>query len=77
MKNDYKLSRGEFVRNTAAIGRKGIKPLEENYRLTLEIGEKGMVAAVDRKELARRLAPLAGPHALCWARPDYNDGITT
>jgi predicted aldo/keto reductase-like oxidoreductase len=61
---------------TAVIGHKGIEPLEENYRLVLEFGEKGMVAAVDRKELERRLAPLAGPHALCWARPDYNDGMT-
>jgi aryl-alcohol dehydrogenase-like predicted oxidoreductase len=62
---------------TAVIGHKGIEPLEENYRLALEFGEKGMVTAVDRKELERRLAPLAGPNALCWARPDYNDGMTT
>jgi len=62
---------------TAVIGHKGIEPLEENYRLALEFGEKGMVANVDRKKLERRLAPLAGPHALCWARPDYNDGIIT
>ena len=63
--------------DTAVIGHNGIEPLEENYRLALEFGEKGMVAAVDRKELERRLAPLAGPHALCWARPDYDDGMTT
>ncbi len=62
---------------TAVIGHNGIEPLEENYRLAMEFGEKGMVAAVDRIELERRLAPLAGPHALCWARPDYNDGMTT
>ena len=60
----------------AVIGHKGIEPLEENYRLAMEFGEKGMVVAVNRKELERRLAPLAGPHALCWARPDYNDGMT-
>ena len=63
--------------DTAVIGHNGIEPLEENFRLALEFGEKGMVAAVDRKELERRLAPLAGPHALCWARPDYDDGMTT
>ena len=62
---------------TAVIGHKGIEPLEENFRLALEFGEKGMVATVDREELERRLAPLAGPHALCWARPDYDDGMTT
>ncbi|MCP4257207.1 MAG: aldo/keto reductase [Planctomycetes bacterium] len=61
---------------TAVIGHNGIEPLEENYRLAMEFGEKGMVAAVDRIELERWLAPLAGPHALCWARPDYNDGMT-
>ena len=62
---------------TAVIGHNGIEPLEENYRLALEFGEKGMVATVDRKELEGRLASLAGPHALCWARPDYDDGMTT
>ena len=62
---------------TAVIGHNGIEPLEENYRLAMEFGEKGMVAALDREELEKRLAPLAGPHALCWARPDYNDGMTT
>jgi len=62
---------------TAVIGHNGIEPLEENYRLAMEFGEKGKVASVDRKELETRLAPLAGPHALCWARPDYNDGMTT
>jgi predicted aldo/keto reductase-like oxidoreductase len=62
---------------TAVIGHNGIEPLEENYRLALEFGEKGKVAVLDREELERRLAPLAGPHALCWARPDYDDGMTT
>ncbi len=31
-------------------------------------------AALDRQGLEMRLAYLAGPHALCWARPGYRDG---
>jgi hypothetical protein len=30
--------------------------------------------AFDRRGLEMRLAHLAGPHALCWARPGYRDG---
>jgi hypothetical protein len=111
MKNDYELSRREFVRNFAVglaistvgatsscsqmsgvsqrpklpmrtLGRTGLPVTILTYGggsqfTAMDDGEKGMVATVDRKELERRLAPLAGPHALCWARPDYDDGMTT
>lgn len=60
---------------SAIIGHFGMEPLEENYRLAAEFGRNGSVSTVTAQELETRLRPLAGPHALCWARPDYRDGI--
>jgi aryl-alcohol dehydrogenase-like predicted oxidoreductase len=58
---------------TAVVGHYGMQVLEENVRLAREFGEAPR--APDRTALERRLAPLAGPHRLCWARPDYFDGM--
>jgi hypothetical protein len=57
---------------SAVIGHYGMDILEENVRLAKEFGVSGK-AAVDHRGLENRLAHLAGPHALCWARPEYRD----
>lgn len=61
--------------STGVIGHVGMEPLEQNHGLALEFGRTGSISQVSTQELETRLAPLAGPHALCWARPDYNDGM--
>ncbi len=58
---------------TALIGYHGSQPLTENIQLAQEFGNTKL-AGVDRKVLESRLAGLAGPHALSWARPGYRDG---
>jgi aryl-alcohol dehydrogenase-like predicted oxidoreductase len=57
---------------SAVIGHYGMDVLEENIRLAKELGTDGN-AAFDHRSLENRLAHLAGPHALCWARPEYRD----
>ena len=59
---------------TALMGHVGMGPLEENLRLAREFGASAQIS-IDPKELEARLAHLAGPHALCYARADYNDGM--
>ena len=61
---------------SALIGHVGVEPLEENLRLTREFGASAKIS-IDSKELEARLAHLNGPHALCYARADYDDGMTT
>jgi predicted aldo/keto reductase-like oxidoreductase len=58
---------------TACIGHFGMETLEENARLVKEFATTKKTG-LDNHELETRLAHLAGPHALCWARPDYRDG---
>ena len=57
---------------SAVIGHYGMEILEENVRQAKEFGAASQ-AAVDHSDLENRLAHLAGPHALCWARPEYRD----
>jgi predicted aldo/keto reductase-like oxidoreductase len=57
---------------SATVGHWGIETLKENIRIAQEYVENP-VACLDRKALEKRLAPYAGPHALCWARPGYRD----
>ena len=57
---------------SAVIGHYGMEILEENVRLAKESASLQQ-SAVDHRELENRLAHLAGPHALCWARPEYRD----
>lgn len=59
---------------TAVVGHYGLQTLEENVGILREYRE-GKTASNSRNELENRLAHLAGPHALCWARPDYYDGM--
>ena len=59
---------------SAVIGHVGIETLEENAKLAKEIAAADQTAFAS-KALENRLAHLAGPHALCWARPDYYDGM--
>jgi uncharacterized protein len=58
--------------SSAVIGQFGTEMLQENVSLAKEFGKNGPSSA-DRGALEARVAPLAGPHALCWARPDYDD----
>jgi len=50
--------------------------LEDNVRLaqTFAAGGEIVMAPRAQRDLEGRLSPLAGPHALCWARPNYRDG---
>jgi len=61
---------------TALIGHHGISTLEENIRIVSAVaGEPGPeMAPAEQAHLESRVAHLAGPHALCWACPDYVDG---
>jgi len=56
---------------SALIGHGSMEVLEENYRNAMEFAAKGPVA--DAKELEARVAHLATPDVLQWARPDYDD----
>ncbi len=59
----------------AVIGHVGLEIFEENIRLVKEITSPSKTALnFSRSELEGRLADYSGPHALCWARPDYRDG---
>jgi len=60
--------------SSAVIGQLGKDMLQENIALAVEFGENGPSSMADRGVLETRLAPMAGPHTLCWARPDYHDG---
>jgi aryl-alcohol dehydrogenase-like predicted oxidoreductase len=61
---------------TALVGHHGMATLEENIEVVRSIAAEAdaSMASVEREHLESRLAALAGPHALCWARPDYTDG---
>jgi aryl-alcohol dehydrogenase-like predicted oxidoreductase len=60
---------------SAVIGHFGMETFEENLRLAKEIsGTPKTALNFDQSELEGRLADYSGPHALCWARPDYRDG---
>jgi predicted aldo/keto reductase-like oxidoreductase len=61
--------------SSALIGHVGMETLDENLRIASAFGKSAKVS-VNSKELEARLAHMAGPHALCYARADYNDGMT-
>jgi predicted aldo/keto reductase-like oxidoreductase len=62
---------------SAVVGHYGMKVLEENVRLVKEIIASKKMSPVAKKRLETAVAPLAGPHALPWARADYvDDGIS-
>jgi len=57
---------------SACIGHVGMETLEDNVRIVKEMDTSK--AHIDFHKVESRLAHLAGPHALCWARDDYYDG---
>jgi len=59
--------------STALVGHAGgVKQLEENVSLVKDIASSTGIL-YDRAELERRLAPLANPYYMKWARADYRD----
>ncbi len=70
----YALSRDGVA--SALVGHHGMATLEENIEIVRSsAGEPNTIAAsIECRHLEKRLTALAGPHALCWARPDYTDG---
>lgn len=58
---------------SATVGHWGMEPLLDNLRIAQEYRDAPL-AHFNRKELENRMAPYAGPHALCWTRPGYRDG---
>lgn len=69
----FEYSLGQEGVATSLVGHFGMDTLKENIRIAIEYGKEELTV-IDRQELETRLAPYAGPHALCWARPDYRDG---
>ena len=59
---------------SACIGHYGQNVLEENADLVKNFGPSSIRKRYEMLE--RRLHHLAGPHALCWAHPNYKDGYT-
>lgn len=56
------------------VSQTGMPPLVQNIEIAKSYGKK-LGSAADPRELERRLAHLAGPHALDWAKPGYYDGM--
>jgi hypothetical protein len=59
---------------SACIGHYGQNVLEENADLVKNFGPSSIRDRYGMLE--KRLHHLAGPHALCWAHPNYKDGYT-
>jgi len=58
---------------STVVGHVGMQNLEENIQLACTF--KQSMTQRERQELEARVAHLAGPHALPWARPGYRDGM--
>ena len=69
----FKYSLDQEGVSTSVVGNYGLEVLKENISLAVKYGKENL-AILDKSELESRLVPYAGPHALCWARPDYRDG---
>lgn len=69
----FKYSLSQEGVSSSVIGNFGLDVLKENIDLAVKYGTEKL-AVLDNGELEARLAPYAGPHALCWARPGYRDG---
>ena len=59
---------------SACIGHFGMQTLEENAAIIQSRQADKKAQLYDGRDIESRMAHLAGPHALCWARPDYYDG---
>jgi predicted aldo/keto reductase-like oxidoreductase len=60
--------------STAVVGHVKTEQLEANLLQAKEFTPEN-AAAFDRRAIELSVARLAGPHALCWARPGYRDGV--
>jgi len=58
---------------SAIVGHYGMDVLEQNVKIVRQLAKRKKMNPADRKKLEASCAPLAGPHALCWARSDYRD----
>ena len=58
--------------STGLIGHAGMNPLAENLQVAQSF-TAGNFDHQKQSEIEARLAHLAGPHALCWARSGYRD----
>ncbi len=58
---------------SAVVGHYGMDVLEANVKIVKALARRRKVSPRARRDLEARCAPLAGPHALCWARGDYLD----
>jgi uncharacterized protein len=58
--------------STGLVGHTGIDTLADNIH-TAQSFTAGNFDLNRRKELESRLSHLAGPHALCWAKPGYKE----
>ncbi len=59
--------------SSAVIGHVGENILNQNADLAMKYTASSVPR--DWAHLERRLKPYAGPHALCWAHPDYRDEV--
>lgn len=59
--------------STAVVAHYGIETLIENTDIVKKM-DNVTSAGQDQSALESRLAHMAGPHVLSWARPDYRDG---
>ena len=59
-----------------ALSREGVATALIGHHGMPTLGDEGQprMASTESSGLESRLAPLSGPHALCWARPGYVDG---
>jgi len=58
---------------SAIVGHYGADVLQENMRVVSKLGSARTMSLRRRRGMEYRCRSLAGPHALCWARPDYHD----
>jgi predicted aldo/keto reductase-like oxidoreductase len=59
----------------AVIGHVGQNILNQNAELAMKYAPSSVPR--DWSHLENRLKPFAGPHALCWANPNYRDEVRT
>ncbi len=65
-------SLGKMGVTSLCVGHSKVEELEENVKIVCEFSRQA--GACDGKALERRLAHLATPEVLTWARPEYRDG---
>ncbi|MFC2123568.1 aldo/keto reductase [Bacteroidota bacterium] len=69
---EYNWSLPDVAVNVVAMT--GMEPLKQNIEIARNYGN-GVLSSVDSIELENRMAHLATPDVLSWARPGYYDGM--